>query len=117
MNLRDMALLGEMIRNEGYINHKQVIPKKAAKELEEAENPDAEANKISAIYSTIYNLLNDKNMAEKYSAEIGLFEKLYSMNDINGICPTKDGFLLIPYRPTEEDTVMIIKTDIFPSAT
>ena len=33
MNLRDMALLGEMIRNEGYINHKQVIPKKAAKEL------------------------------------------------------------------------------------
>lgn len=50
-------------------------------ELEEAENSDAEANKISAIYSTIYNLLNDKNMAEKYSAEIGLFEKLYSMKD------------------------------------
>lgn len=50
-------------------------------ELEEAENSDAEANKISAIYSTIYNLLNDKNLAEKYSAEIGLFEKLYSMKD------------------------------------
>lgn len=50
-------------------------------ELEESENSDAEANKISAIYSTIYNLLNDKNLAEKYSAEIGLFEKLYSMKD------------------------------------
>lgn len=50
-------------------------------ELEEAENSDAEANKISAIYSTIYNLLNDKNLAEKYSSEIGLFEKLYSMKD------------------------------------
>lgn len=50
-------------------------------ELEEAENSDAVANKNSAIYSTIYNLLNDKNMAEKYSAEIGLFEKLYSMKD------------------------------------
>lgn len=50
-------------------------------ELEEAENSDAEANRNSAIYSTIYNLLNDKNMAEKYSAEIGLFEKLYSMKD------------------------------------
>ena len=50
-------------------------------ELEEAENSVAEANKISAIYSTIYNLLNDKNLAEKYSAEIGLFEKLYSMKD------------------------------------
>lgn len=50
-------------------------------ELEEAENSDAEANKNSAIYSTIYNLLNDKNLAEKYSAEIGLFEKLYSMKD------------------------------------
>ena len=50
-------------------------------EFEEAENSDAEANKISAIYSTIYNLLNDKNLAEKYSSEIGLFEKLYSMKD------------------------------------
>lgn len=50
-------------------------------ELEEAENSDAVANRNSAIYSTIYNLLNDKNMAEKYSAEIGLFEKLYSMKD------------------------------------
>lgn len=50
-------------------------------ELEEAENSDAEANKNSAIYSTVYNLLNDKNLAEKYSAEIGLFEKLYSMKD------------------------------------
>lgn len=50
-------------------------------ELEESENSDVEANKISAIYSTIYNLLNDKNLAEKYSAEIGLFEKLYSMKD------------------------------------
>lgn len=50
-------------------------------ELEESENSDAVANKNSAIYSTIYNLLNDKNMAEKYSAEIGLFEKLYSMKD------------------------------------
>ena len=50
-------------------------------ELEEAENSDAVANKISAIYSTIYNLLNDKNLAEKYSSEIGLFEKLYSMKD------------------------------------
>lgn len=50
-------------------------------ELEEAENSDAEANRNSAIYSTIYNLLNDKNLAEKYSAEIGLFEKLYSMKD------------------------------------
>ena len=50
-------------------------------ELEEAENSDAVANRNSAIYSTIYNLLNDKNLAEKYSAEIGLFEKLYSMKD------------------------------------
>ena len=50
-------------------------------ELEEAENSDAEANRNSAIYSTIYNLLNDKNLAEKYSSEIGLFEKLYSMKD------------------------------------
>lgn len=50
-------------------------------ELEEAENSDAVANKNSAIYSTVYNLLNDKNLAEKYSAEIGLFEKLYSMKD------------------------------------
>ena len=50
-------------------------------EHEEAENSDAVANRNSAIYSTIYNLLNDKNMAEKYSAEIGLFEKLYSMKD------------------------------------
>lgn len=50
-------------------------------EFEEAENPDAEVNKISAIYSTIYNLLSDKNLAEKYSSEIGLFEKLYSMKD------------------------------------
>lgn len=50
-------------------------------ELEEGENSDDVANKNSAIYSTIYNLLNDKNMAEKYSAEIGLFEKLYSMKD------------------------------------
>lgn len=50
-------------------------------ELEEAENSDAVASKNAAIYSTIYNLLNDKNMAEKYSAEIGLFEKLYSMKD------------------------------------
>lgn len=50
-------------------------------ELEETENSDAVANKNSAIYSTIYNLLNDKNLAEKYSAEIGLFEKLYSMKD------------------------------------
>lgn len=54
---------------------------KEQEELEEADNSDAEANKNSAIYSTIYNLLNDKNMAEKYSAEIGLFEKLYSMKD------------------------------------
>lgn len=54
---------------------------KEQEELEEAENSDAVANKNSAIYSTIYNLLNDKNMAEKYSAEIGLFEKLYSMKD------------------------------------
>ena len=50
-------------------------------ELEEAENSDAVANRNSAIYSTIYNLLNDKNLAEKYSSEIGLFEKLYSMKD------------------------------------
>lgn len=50
-------------------------------ELEEAENSDAVANRNSAMYSTIYNLLNDKNLAEKYSAEIGLFEKLYSMKD------------------------------------
>lgn len=50
-------------------------------ELEEAENFDAVANRNSAIYSTIYNLLNDKNLAEKYSSEIGLFEKLYSMKD------------------------------------
>ena len=50
-------------------------------ELEEAENSDAVANRNSAIYSTIYNLLNDKKLAEKYSAEIGLFEKLYSMKD------------------------------------
>lgn len=50
-------------------------------ELEEAENSDAIANRNSAMYSTIYNLLNDKNLAEKYSAEIGLFEKLYSMKD------------------------------------
>lgn len=50
-------------------------------ELEEAENSDAVANRNSAIYSTVYNLLNDKNLAEKYSAEIGLFEKLYSMKD------------------------------------
>lgn len=50
-------------------------------ELEEAENSDAVANKNSAIYSTIYNLLNDKKLAEKYSSEIGLFEKLYSMKD------------------------------------
>lgn len=50
-------------------------------EFEEAENSDAEANRNSAIYSTIYNLLNDKNLAEKYSSEIGLFEKLYSMKD------------------------------------
>lgn len=50
-------------------------------ELEEVENSDAVANKNSAIYSTVYNLLNDKNLAEKYSAEIGLFEKLYSMKD------------------------------------
>lgn len=50
-------------------------------ELEEAENSDVVANRNSAIYSTIYNLLNDKNLAEKYSAEIGLFEKLYSMKD------------------------------------
>lgn len=50
-------------------------------ELEETENSDAEANRNSAIYSTIYNLLNDKNLAEKYSSEIGLFEKLYSMKD------------------------------------
>lgn len=50
-------------------------------ELEEAENSDAVANRNFAIYSTIYNLLNDKNLAEKYSAEIGLFEKLYSMKD------------------------------------
>lgn len=51
------------------------------KELEETENSDAVANRNSAIYSTIYNLLNDKNLAEKYSSEIGLFEKLYSMKD------------------------------------
>ncbi|MBQ5848341.1 MAG: tetratricopeptide repeat protein [Treponema sp.] len=50
-------------------------------ELEEVENSDAVANRNSAIYSTIYNLLNDKNLAEKYSSEIGLFEKLYSMKD------------------------------------
>lgn len=50
-------------------------------ELEETENSDAIANRNSAMYSTIYNLLNDKNLAEKYSAEIGLFEKLYSMKD------------------------------------
>lgn len=50
-------------------------------ELEEAEKSDAVANRNSAIYSTIYNLLNDKNLAEKYSSEIGLFEKLYSMKD------------------------------------
>lgn len=54
---------------------------KEQEELEEAENSDAVANRNSAIYSTIYNLLNDKNLAEKYSAEIGLFEKLYSMKD------------------------------------
>lgn len=50
-------------------------------QLEESENSDDVANRNSAIYSTIYNLLNDKNLAEKYSAEIGLFEKLYSMKD------------------------------------
>lgn len=54
---------------------------KEQEELEEAENSDTVANRNSAIYSTIYNLLNDKNLAEKYSAEIGLFEKLYSMKD------------------------------------
>ena len=50
-------------------------------DVEDTEDVDAVASKNAAIYSTIYNLLNDKNMAEKYSAEIGLFEKLYSMKD------------------------------------
>lgn len=50
-------------------------------DTEDTEDVDAVASKNAAIYSTVYNLLNDKNLAEKYSAEIGLFEKLYSMKD------------------------------------
>lgn len=52
-----------------------------SEEIEDTENSDATANKNAAIYSTIYNLLKDKNLAEKYSAEVDLFEKLYSMKD------------------------------------
>ena len=74
------------------------------------------------MFSRFYNIDPDidkgKRMIIIYDRSFNVVcEKLYSMNDINGICPTKDGFLLIPYRPTEEDTVMIIKTDISPSAT
>lgn len=50
-------------------------------DTEDSEDVDAVASKNAAIYSTIYNLLNDKNLAEKYSAEVGLFEKLLSMKN------------------------------------
>ena len=78
----------------------------------------SEVNMFSRFYNIDPDIDKGKRMIIIYDRSFNVVcEKLYSMNDINGICPTKDGFLLIPYRPTEEDTVMIIKTDISPSAT
>ena len=40
-NLRDVAMFGEMIRNEGYFNNQQIIPASVIKDIERGGNPEA----------------------------------------------------------------------------
>ena len=69
------------------------------------------------MFSRFYNIDPDIDKGKRvviiYDRNFNvLCEKTYPINDINGVCPTKDGFLFIPYRPMEEDTVRVVKADI-----
>lgn len=69
------------------------------------------------VFSRFYNIDpdvdRDKRVIILYDRDFNvLCEKIYPINDIAGMCPTKDGFLLHPHRAMEEDTIMFVKADI-----
>ena len=69
------------------------------------------------MFSRFYNIDPDVDSGKRviivYDRDFNvLCEKIYPIDDINGISPTKDGFLLHPYRPMEEDTITFMKADI-----
>ena len=98
MNLRDMALLGEMIRNEGYINHKQVIPKKAAKELFGGGSVDAFAKDGERLVGQVAKrqaVANPDNTVISIKRDMGTTRKVslsgkeYSPQEISAMILTK----------------------------
>lgn len=73
----------------------------------------SKADLFSRFYNIDPNVDSGKRVIIVYDRDFNILcEKTYHINDISGIHPTKNGFLLNPYREMEEDTITFVKVDI-----